>query len=109
VGTIIRQVRPSIRLLCAGVGGFLLSGAVVYFHAYGLAGAAPLVLVGGILMAVGTIGGLEEDAEPAESPRFHELADPSRPLAAGNRLTATRRHTDAGVLPPGAAPSRDWR
>lgn len=90
MGTIIQKVRPSIRLLCAGVGGFLLSGAVVYFHAYGLVGAAPLVLVGGILMAVGTIGGLEEDAEPAESQRFHELADPSRTLSSDDFRPATR-------------------
>ena len=78
---IIRKVRPSIRLLCCGVGGFLLSGAAVFFHAYGVAGAAPLVLVGGVLMAVGTIGGLEDDAEPPGSERFRELADPARTLS----------------------------
>jgi hypothetical protein len=85
---IIQKVRPSLRLLCAGVGGFLLSGAVVYFHAYGLIGAAPLVLVGGVLMTVGTIGGLEEDAQPPGSERFRELADPARPLAALRGLAA---------------------
>ena len=91
MGTIIRKVRPSLRLLCAGVGGFLLSGALVYFHAYGLVGAAPLVLVGGALMAVGAVGGLEEDAEePAESQRFHELADPSRTLSPDDFRTAAR-------------------
>ena len=32
---LVRQIRPSIRLLCAGVGGFLLSGVGLWFQAYG--------------------------------------------------------------------------
>jgi hypothetical protein len=102
---IVRKVRPSIRLLCAGVGGFLLSGAVVYFHAYGLGGAAPLVLVGGALMAVGAIGGLEE-AEPTTSKRFHELADPSRLLSPEDLRPAAREpvREDAVRTTPNQAP-----
>jgi hypothetical protein len=76
-----RKVRPSIRLLCCGVGGLLLSGVALCFRAYGLEGAAPLALVAGTLFVVGTIGGLEDADEPPATDRFHELADPARTLS----------------------------
>jgi hypothetical protein len=98
VRILVRKIRPSIRLLCCGVGGFLLSGAAVYFRAYGLEGAAPLALVGGLLLAIGTLGGLEDDRDPPGSERFHELADPARTLHADDLRQPAR---EAAGVPRG--------
>jgi hypothetical protein len=100
VKSLVREIRPSIRLLCGGVGGFLLSGAAVYFHAYGLVGAAPFALVGGVLLAVGTLGGLEDDRDPPGSERFLELADPSRTLSPEDFRTPTRAPSRAKTSAP---------
>jgi hypothetical protein len=100
-----RKVRPSIRLLCCGVGGFLLSGVALCFRAYGLEGAAPLALVAGTLFVVGTIGGLEDADEPPATERFHELADPARTLSSDVSWTAPAEavhHDVHGAAKPGS-------
>jgi hypothetical protein len=93
---IVRKVRPSIRLLCCGVGGFLLSGVALCFRAYGLEGAAPLALVAGTLFVVGTIGGLEDADEPPATARFQELADPARTLSSEDLRRATAESAPVG-------------
>lgn len=93
---ILDRIRPSIRLLCGGIGAFLLSGAVVYFRAYGLEGAAPLGLLAAGFLTIGSTGSLEDEAEPARSADavesaatvqtagfepMREFADPARSLS----------------------------
>jgi hypothetical protein len=82
---VLDRIRPSIRLLCGGVGAVLLSGALVYFRAYGLVGAAPLGLLAGAFLAIGSTGSLEDGEpgpaasdEPAAPEPIRELADTAR-------------------------------
>jgi hypothetical protein len=79
-GMTVQKIRPSLRLLCGGVGAILMMGTFASWRAgYGLAGTVALGLVTACFLVVGA-GSLEEDGEGGSS-RFRELADPARSLS----------------------------
>jgi hypothetical protein len=101
------KVRPSMRLLCVGVGVLLLTGVVALWRAGDLAGnIGGIGAVAGLFLLVGTLGKLEDEDETPGSARFHELADPSRTLSADDfRIQGGRARAAVGIrtgctLPP---------
>jgi hypothetical protein len=94
------EVRPSLRLLCMGVGVLLLTAAIALWRAGDLAGnVGGIGAVAGFFLLVGTLGRLDEDEQsPPGSERFHELADPARSLSPEDFRQATPEivHHEAG-------------
>ena len=79
---LVQKVRPSIRLLCGGVGLVLLSMAVRTWNAgYGLADAAGWGVFAALFFVLAAAGMPGDDGEEPGSERFHELADPARTLS----------------------------
>jgi hypothetical protein len=94
---LVQKIRPSIRLLCAGIGLVLLIVAVLEWSAgYGLGGAAGCGIVAVVFLGLAAVGMLEDDGEEPGSERFHELADPARALTANDPLTSMPSPPEAG-------------
>jgi hypothetical protein len=80
---LVQKIRPSIRLLCGGVGAiFLFAAYHTWLAGYGLGQAVSVASLAGGFMLLALFGFPEDDGEPPGSERFHELADPERSLAA---------------------------
>jgi hypothetical protein len=81
---LVQKIRPSIRLLCAGIGLVLLTVAVqAWWAGHGLDGLDDAVGFGVfavVLLALAAMGMLEDDGQPPGNDRFRELADPARAL-----------------------------
>jgi hypothetical protein len=85
------RVRPSLRLLCMGVGVLLLTGAVALWRAGDLVeNIGVLGAIAGFFLLLGTVGNLGEEDETPGSARFHELADPARTLSPEDFKSAAR-------------------
>jgi hypothetical protein len=101
------RVRPSLRLLCMGVGVLLLTGAIALWRAGDLVGHLGAIgTVGGLFLLLGTAGNLDEEDETPASERFRELADPSRTLSPEDLRSPTREpvREDAVRTTPKQAP-----
>jgi hypothetical protein len=100
------RVRPSLRLLCMGVGVLLLTAAIGLWRAGDLAGnIGGIGAVAGFFLLVGTLGRLDDDEHsPPGSGRFHELADPSRTLSSEDFRQATPEIIHHGAGRDQAAP-----
>jgi hypothetical protein len=88
---LFQKVRPSIRLLCLGVGVLLLTMAVASWRAgEGVGNLSGFGVFAAVFLVLGTVGILEDDGEPPGNDRFHELADPARTLLAEDFQGAPR-------------------
>ena len=98
------EIRPSLRLLCMGVGVLLLTGAIALWRAGDLVeNIGVLGAIAGFFLLLGTVGNLGEEDQTPGSERFHELADP------GRRLSSTDFGAPASVAEPSARAVRAQR
>jgi hypothetical protein len=95
---IVQKIRPSIRLLCLGVGVLLLTMLIASWRAgNGARDIGGMGLFAALFLFLGTAGSLEDADDPPGSERFHELADPARSL-----LPEDLRRPDERVREPEA-------